>query len=433
MAVLHNCLYLSNVYKICKKKCTKLNSRRGYLNIDKVINSMLIKKIKVLAAKKSDDIKKDRRYLHQNPELSFREFETAAYIKNELDKLDIPYTVMINTGIVAFVKGGILSDAVIALRADIDALPIQEQSNQEYASVHSGIMHACGHDVHTASLLGAARIMKDLQHEFAGTVKLIFQPAEEKYPGGAKAMIAAGALKNPAPDWVIGQHVMPELPAGKVGFRKGSYMASNDEIYISVKGRGGHGAQPQENIDPVTITAYIITALQQVVSRLANPSIPSVLSFGKIIANGATNIIPDEVYLEGTLRTVHEPWRKKAHQHIRNIAKSVAESMGASCDITIQGFPSVINDNELTDEIRTIAVEYLGAENVVDLDIWMAGEDFGEYAQCVPGCYYRLGVGNQEKGITALLHTPTFDIDEAPVYLVGSGLLAYAALKKLGN
>lgn len=394
---------------------------------------MLIEKIKALAIKKEGDVKKDRRFLHQNPELSFKEFKTAAYIKHELDKLNIPYNTMVNTGIVAVLSGSNPSDTVIALRADIDALPIHEQNDAEYASVNSGIMHACGHDVHTASLLGAARIIKDLQQDFGGTVKFIFQPAEEKYPGGARAMIAAGALKDPSPQWVIGQHVMPELAAGKVGFRKGSYMASNDEIYITVKGRGGHGAQPQENIDPVTITAYIITALQQVVSRLANPAIPSVLSFGKIIANGATNIIPDEVYLEGTLRTVNELWRTKAHQHIKSIATAVAESMGAFCDIKIQGFPSVVNDNMLTDEIRKMAVDYLGEENVVDLDIWMAGEDFGEYAQCVPGCYYRIGVGNKEKGITASLHTPKFDIDEAPVYLVGSGLLAYAALKKLGN
>jgi len=375
----------------------------------------------------------NRRHLHQNPELSFEEFETSAFVKAELDKLGIPYVTMANTGVVAHITGDRPSDRVIALRADMDALPITEVPGREYGSKRDGVMHACGHDVHTSSLLGTAGILHSLKAQFGGTVKLIFQPGEERLPGGASLMIKEGVLQNPAPHAVVGQHVMPSIPAGKVGFRAGKYMASTDELYVTVRGKGGHGAQPQQNIDPVVITAHIITALQQVVSRIADPRMPTVLSFGKVIANGATNVIPDEVYLEGTFRTFDEEWRRKAHQRMKKIATGIAESMGATCDFEIRvGYPFLVNAESLTADVRQYAEEYLGAENVVNLDLWLAGEDFAYYSQEADACFYRLGTGNEAKGITSAVHTPTFDIDESAL-AISTGLMAYIALRQLGN
>jgi len=340
---------------------------------------------------------------------------------------------MANTGIVAIIQGEHASDKIIALRADIDALPIKEANDISYASAHDGVMHACGHDAHTSSLLGTAFILQSLRSSFGGTIKLIFQPGEEKLPGGASLMIKEGVLKSPVPDAVIGQHVMPLLPAGKIALRKGKYMASMDEIFVTVKGKGGHGAQPQQNIDPVLITAHIIVALQQIVSRMANPAMPTVLSFGKQIANGAINVIPDEVYMEGTFRTMDEDWRNDAHARMKKMAGTIAESMGGSCSFIInKGYPFLINDEEITTITRQCAEEFLGKENVIEADIWMASEDFAYYTQIVPSCFYLLGVGNNEKGIGSSLHTPTFNIDENAL-LNSTGLMAYIALKQLGN
>jgi amidohydrolase len=294
-------------------------------------------------------------------------------------------------------------------------------------------MHACGHDVHTSSLLGVARILQKLKAEFGGTIKLIFQPGEEKLPGGASIMIKEGVLENPRPTAIIGQHVMPFIEVGKVGFRSGQYMASTDELYMTVKGKGGHGAHPHQNIDPIAISAQIITALQQVVSRVADPRIPTVLSLGKIVGNGATNVIPDEVYMEGTFRTFDERWRKEAHQKMTNVAVGIAESMGATCDFEVRhGYPFLINEPKLTDRSRTYAEEYLGKENVLDLDLWPAGEDFAYYSQEIDACFYRLGTGNDKKGITSAVHTPTFDIDEAALQ-ISIGLMAYITLRQLGE
>jgi amidohydrolase len=301
---------------------------------------MLKDKISLLAKEIHSNVVENRRHLHANPELSFHEYQTSAYVAQKLDELGIKYQKMANTGLVAMIKGEKPSDAVVALRADMDALPIVEANEVPYKSKNPGVMHACGHDAHTSSLLGTAKILTELKNEFGGTVKLIFQPAEEKLPGGASMMIKEGVLENPKPDAVIGQHVMPLIEAGQVGFRSGKYMASTDEIYVTVHGKGGHGAQPQQNIDPVLITSHIIVALQQIISRVADPKTPSVLSFGKVIANGATNVIPNEVYLEGTFRTMDEDWRARAHEKMKKMAEGIAEAMGGSCDFNIvRGYP----------------------------------------------------------------------------------------------
>ncbi len=390
-------------------------------------------KIRALATQLHGETVSLRRHLHRHPELSFEEYETSAFVKSALDQLGIPYRSMANTGVVAEIRGDLPSEQVIALRADMDALPIMEVEGREYGSQQPGVMHACGHDVHTSSLLGTAKILQSLKKEFGGTIRLIFQPGEERLPGGASLMIKEGVLADPVPQAVIGQHVMPLIEAGKVGFRSGKYMASTDELYVTVKGKGGHGAQPQQNIDPVVITAHIITALQQIVSRVADPKTPSVLSFGKVIANGATNVIPDEVYLEGTFRTFDEAWRKKAHTHMKKMAEGIAESMGGSCDFEVRvGYPFLVNEEKLTAEARGYAEDYLGAENVVDLDLWLAAEDFAYYSQVADACFYRLGTGNTTRGITSAVHTPTFDIDESALAL-STGLMAYIALRKLGN
>lgn len=390
-------------------------------------------KIQQLAKEYFEEIVGIRRHLHSYPELSFEEFETSAFVKKKLENLGIPYQEMANTGLVGIIKGDQPSERVIALRADMDALPITEVEGRPYGSQNKGVMHACGHDVHTSSLLGVAKILQELKSEFGGTIKLIFQPGEEKLPGGASIMIKEGVLKNPEPQAVIGQHVMPFIEAGKVGFRSGQYMASTDELYMTVKGRGGHGAHPHQNIDPIAIAAQIITALQQVVSRAADPRIPTVLSWGKIIGNGATNIIPDEVHLEGTFRTFDEKWRAEAHHKMKKMAIGIAESMGASCDFEVHhGYPFLVNEPRLTASAKSCAEEYLGKENVLDLELWPAGEDFAYYSQQSDACFYRLGTGNKEKGITSAVHTPTFDIDEAALE-ISIGLMAYITLRQLGS
>jgi amidohydrolase len=392
---------------------------------------MIKEKIQALAKDIFNDVVANRRHLHSHPELSFHEVQTSAYVAAKLDELGIPYQRMADNGLVGLITGAKPSDRVVALRGDMDALPITEANDVSYKSQNEGVMHACGHDAHTASLLGTAKILTELKEEFGGTVKLIFQPAEEKLPGGASLMIKEGVLENPKPQAVIGQHVMPLIDAGKVGFRSGKYMASTDELYVTVKGKGGHGAQPQQNVDPVIITAHILTALQQVVSRFADPKSPSVLSFGKVIANGATNVIPNEVYLEGTFRTMDEAWRKEAHIKMKKMAEGIAESMGGSCEFNIMhGYPFLINEPVLTAATRAHAEDYLGKENVLDLDIWMAAEDFAYYSQVADSCFYRLGTRNEVRGITSSVHTPTFDVEESALEL-STGLMAYIAVKQL--
>lgn len=402
-------------------------------NIQNIRMANLKEAIKQMAADYAADVVAIRRHLHANPELSFQEHNTAAFVQKKLQELGLSPTVMADTGVVALIQGKNPEKKSIALRADMDALPILEQNNVPYKSQNEGVMHACGHDAHTASLLGTARILTQLRDSFEGTVKLVFQPGEEVIPGGASLMIKEGVLQNPAPAAMFGQHVFPMLPAGKVGVRSGMYMASSDELYVTVKGKGGHGAMPEINIDPVVITAHIIVALQQIVSRYASPRIPTVLSFGKVIANGATNVIPNEVKMEGTFRTMSEPWREEAHAKMKKMAEQMAEAMGGSCEFTIRrGYPYLENSPELTASMRVAAEEFLGAENVVDLDIWMAAEDFAYYTQQVDACFYRLGTRNDERGITASVHTPTFDVDEASLE-TGMGLMAWLAVQELSN
>jgi len=376
-----------------------------------------------------------RRYLHQHPELSFEEVQTGRYIAARLQELGIEHRHGVaENGVVALIKGRNPKKKVVALRADMDALPIQETNQVAYKSQRAGIMHACGHDVHTASLLGTARILHELRDRFEGTVKCIFQPGEEKLPGGASIMIKEGVLERPKPVSIFGQHVHPPLRAGLIGMKPGIYMASSDEIYVTVKGKGGHGAMPQECIDPVVITAQIIVALQQIISRYADPAIPSVLTFGKInTTGGATNIIPNEVKLEGTFRTMHEKWRSEAHKRMKKMAESIAKSMGGACDFNIlRGYPVLHNNPELTVRTKKWAIEFMGKERVVDLPLRMTSEDFAYFAQAMPACFYRLGTGNPERGIQSPLHTSTFDVDESALE-TGMGLMSWLAIKELGN
>ncbi|MBX7227282.1 MAG: amidohydrolase [Chitinophagales bacterium] len=373
-----------------------------------------------------------RQHLHAHPELSFQEEKTAAFIAEQLKEAGIRFTSNIGGhGIAAIIEGKNPDKKNIALRGDMDALPITEQNNVVYKSCNTGVMHACGHDVHTTCVLGAALLLQQLSAHFEGTVKIIFQPAEERLPGGASLMIKEGVLENPHVETIVGQHVLPQLETGKVAFRAGISMASCDELFITVKGKGGHGAVPQLAIDPVLIASHIVIALQQVVSRNANPTLPSVLTIGKIIGNGATNIIPEEVYMEGTFRTFDEPWRAEAKKKMIQIATSIAEGMGGTCDCRIEhGYPFLKNDETLTENAIKWAKEYLGEENVLPLEIRMTAEDFSYFSQEVPACFYRLGTGNKEKGITSPIHTPTFDVDERCL-AIGTGLMTWLALRQL--
>jgi amidohydrolase len=393
----------------------------------------IIASIKTCARKIFDEVVTLRRRLHQYPELAFEEYQTAKIVADYLKALGIEVEEGIaQTGVVGLLRGG-KPGPVIALRADMDALPIQEANATAYTSQIAGKMHACGHDVHTASLLGSAYILSAIKENISGTVKFIFQPSEEKDPGGASVMIKEGVLQNPAPQVILGQHVAPNIEVGKIGLRGGEYMASADEIRITIRGKGGHGAQPHNCIDPVVIAAHLILALQQLVSRVADPRIPSVLTFGKIEANGATNIIPNSVYLEGTFRTFDENWRTKAHVWIQKTVKGLVESMGAKAQLDLKkGYPVLNNDITLTQQIRKWCAAYVGAENIEDLPIWMASEDFAFYTYYLPGCFYRLGTGNQAKGIIHPVHTPHFDIDEEALEL-STGLMAWLAYQWLAQ
>ncbi len=393
---------------------------------------MLLNTIKELSVNYAQENVAARRHLHAHPELSYQEYNTAKFVADKIKEFGlIPTEGIAGTGIAVLIEGKNPTKKTVALRADMDALPIQELNTVSYKSQNPGVMHACGHDVHTASLLGTAKILQMIKNEFEGSVKLIFQPGEEKNPGGASLMIGEGVLENPLPQAIIGQHVMPLIPAGKVGFREGMYMASSDELYLTVIGKGGHGATPELTIDPVVIAAHIIIALQQVISRNASPKQPTVLTFGKILADGATNIIPGEVKMAGTFRALNEQWREEGLRKIKKMAEGIAESMGGKCEVTIvHGYPYLENNPLLTQRLRQAAEEYLGKENVVDIELTLGSEDFAYYSHQIPASFYRLGTRNEAKGITAYVHTPTFDIDETALS-IGPGLMAWMAVKEL--
>ena len=389
----------------------------------------MIDQIKKIASKHLAETIKSRRFLHQNPELSFKEYNTSEYIQSILTKNKIPFTNgHVETGIIATIEGENPMDHEVLLRADMDALPVLEENKVDYCSINKGKMHACGHDVHSASLIGTALILNELKSNFNGTIKLVFQPGEEKIPGGAKLMIKEGLLQN-NPKACIAQHVYPDLPTGKVGFRSGTYMASADEIYVTIKGKGGHAALPHLLNDPILMASQIVTNLQQIVSRYNKPDNPSVLSFGYVKGDGETNIIPDIVILKGTFRTFDETWRFKAHNKMKEIANSICEAAGGSCDFDIKvGYPFLVNDENTTKLSKEAAQKFLGVENVVDLDLRMTSEDFAFISQKSPSCFYRLGTGDGKS--IRRLHTSTFDIDEKCLS-ISSGLMAYIALKQI--
>jgi len=392
----------------------------------------MINTIKQAAESVYPDLIRIRRHIHAHPELSYQEYETMNFVAAELDKLNVPYVKGVaDTGLVALIEGKNPQKKCIALRADMDALPILETNDIDYKSKHEGVMHACGHDVHTTCLLGAAKILVQQKESFEGTIKLIFQPGEEKSPGGASLMIAAGALEHPRPEAIFGLHVYPQLPAGTVGFRSGQYMASADEIYITVKGKGGHAALPQQTVDPIAVSAMIITGLQQLVSRKSNPLSPTVLTFGSIHGGATTNVIPEKVELMGTLRTFDETWRREAIEHIRTMATHIAEAYGAEAIISIpEGYPSLFNDPQTTEMARLFAAEYLGNENVHDLDMRMGAEDFSFYTLHTKGCFFRIGTNRNNEEFTLPVHNAKFNIDEEALK-VGAGTMSYIALNMM--
>ncbi|MAJ52222.1 MAG: N-acyl-L-amino acid amidohydrolase [Flammeovirgaceae bacterium] len=393
----------------------------------------LVNRIKIMSESFFEEIKTYRRHLHQHPELSFEEYHTADFIENKLMEIGIENIKRIAKTGVTFLLEGSSKGRNIALRADIDALPILEKNRIDYKSKFDGIMHACGHDVHTSCLLGVAKILHQLKSEFKGSVKFIFQPGEEKIPGGASVLIKEGILENPIPKTILGQHVMPLIEVGKVGFRLGKYMASSDEIYLTIEGKGGHAAMPEKLVDPVIITSHILIALQQIISRKASPKTPSVLSFGNISGKGAGNVIPDFVDVAGTFRTFDETWRTEALALITQMAEGIAASMGAKCKVRIEnGYPYVFNDPEYTERNISAAQEYLGIENVVNLDLWMASEDFSFYSQNVDGCFYRLGTRNEAKSIVSGVHTHDFNIDEDAIK-IGMGLMSWLTIQELNH
>lgn len=380
--------------------------------------------IKALAKKYAPEFIEIRHHLHAHPELSYQEYETSKFVQNKLKEFGIPFEVKATTGVVGLIKGKNPDKRIIALRADMDALPIKEENDVPYKSKNEGVMHACGHDVHTTCLLGAAKILQELKDEWEGTVKLIFQPGEEKNPGGASLMIKDGVLENPKPQGILALHVHTMMEVGKLSFRAGQVMASADEIYITVKGKGGHAASPHLTVDPILISSHLIIALQQLISRNNNPFNPSVLSITSFNGGNTTNVIPNEVKLMGTFRAMDEVWRFKAHDLIKKLCTELVSSMGGTVDLHIDvGYPSVLNNERLTATAMEKAGEYLGADKVSETELRMGAEDFGYYAQQIPACFYRLGTMNAAKGITAGVHTPVFNIDENAIE-IGMGMMA---------
>ncbi len=388
---------------------------------------MLKDKIKKLAAEYAEEFIAVRHHLHAHPELSYKEFETSKFIQQKLAGWNIEHKVIATTGVVGLIKGKNPDKRIIAIRGDMDALPITEENNVEYRSQNVGIMHACGHDVHSTCLLGAAKILNETKDEWEGTVKLIFQPGEERNPGGASIMIKEGVLEDPKPQTIFALHVHPGLPVGKLSFRSGMVMASADEIYITIKGKGGHAASPHLTTDTILIASHLIISLQQVISRNNDPFNPSVLSITSVQGGNTTNVIPSEVNLMGTFRAMNEVWRFKGHELIKKQSTELVHAMGGEIDITIDvGYPFVLNNEKLTSAAWLIAAEYLGNENIEQTELRMGAEDFAYYSHQIPACFYRLGVGNIQKGISSGVHTPKFNIDESAIE-IGMGVMAWLA------
>ncbi len=388
---------------------------------------MIKAQIQELAKKYAAEFIEIRHHIHAHPELSYQEFETSAFIQQKLMSFGIPFEVKATTGVIGLIKGKNPDKKIIALRADMDALPITEENEVEYRSTNPGVMHACGHDVHTTCLLGAAKILNELKEEWEGTVKLIFQPGEEKNPGGASILIKEGVLENPKPEKIFALHVHPGLEVGKMSFRNGMVMASADEIYITIKSKGGHAAAPQFTADTILIASHLIISLQQIVSRNNNPFNPSVLSITSFQGGNTTNVIPSEVKLMGTFRAMNEEWRFKAHELIKKQTLELVAAMGAEASIHIDvGYPFVLNDEALGNAARKKAAEFIGTDNVEETELRMGAEDFAYYSHQVPACFFRLGAGNKSKGISSGVHTPTFNIDEDAIE-IGMGMMAYLA------
>ena len=386
---------------------------------------MLSSRIQELAKKYSPEFIAVRHHLHAHPELSYQEYETSKFVQDRLNFFKIPYTVKSTTGVVGLIEGKNPQSRVVALRGDMDALPIAEKNEVPYKSTKEGVMHACGHDVHTTCLLGAAKILVETKEQWEGTVKLIFQPGEEKNPGGASLLINEGVLNDPAPQCIYALHVNPQLEVGKLSFRGGKVMASADEIYITIKGKGGHAAAPHLTADTILIASQLVVSLQQIISRNNNPFLPSVLSITSFQGGFTTNVIPAEVKLMGTFRAMDEGWRFKAHELIKKQTSELVHAMGAEADVHIDvGYPTVYNNEVLNEYSKDLAAQYMGAENVLETEMRMGAEDFGYYSQKVPGCFFRLGTANTARGITAGVHTPHFDIDESAIE-IGMGMMAY--------
>ena len=384
-------------------------------------------KIKSLSVALLPEIIEIRRHLHMHPELSFQEYETSKFIKSILKKWGIPFQENIaDTGIVVLLKGKNPEKKCVGLRADFDALPIKEENEVDYCSKNDGVMHACGHDAHTASLLGVVNILHQLQQEWEGSVKFIFQPAEERLPGGAQQMIKEGVLENPKVDFMFGQHVFPDLEVGTVGFKAGQYMASTDELHITINGKGGHAALPEKNKNPIQVASDLTSKLYDYFEQ--QTEIPSVFSIGYIQGLGSTNVVPDKVEMMGTLRAMDEDWRANAHKKMLTVSDDLAKKYQVEIDFEIRkGYPFLENDKALTTKAVESAKTYLGVENVVQLPIRMTAEDFAYFTKELPACFYRLGTANTAKGITYGLHTSRFDIDEKALE-IGMGLMAWLAI-----
>ena len=386
---------------------------------------MLKEKIRELASTYAAEFIEVRHHLHAHPELSYQEFETSKFVQDKLSGWNIPHKVLATTGVSGIIEGKDPGKRIIALRADLDALPITEQNEVDYKSQYNGVMHACGHDVHTTCLLGAAKILNETKDQWEGTIKLIFQPGEERNPGGASIMIKEGVLQDPAPQSIFALHVHPGLEVGKLSFRSGMVMASADELYITLKGKGGHAASPHLTTDIILIASQLIISLQQIVSRNNDPFNPSVLSITSFQGGNTTNVIPSEVKLLGTFRAMNEAWRFKAHDLIRTHCTNISAATGAEIELHIDvGYPFVLNNEELTNTAIRKSGEYLGPDNILTTELRMGAEDFAYYSHLIPACFYRLGVGNISRGISAGVHTPKFNIDESAIE-TGMGIMAW--------